>query len=48
MGWHSVSVPRQKASTFLIEMIGVRKGSGQDNDICISEIAFYNRGKRIR
>jgi hypothetical protein len=48
MGWHSVSIPRRKASSLVIEMIGVRKGSGQDNDICISEIAFYNRGKRIR
>jgi len=48
MGWHSVSIPRRKAASLVIEMIGVRKGSGQDNDICISEVAFYNRGKRIR
>lgn len=47
MGWHSVSVPRRKVSSVHIEMIGIRKGSGADNDICLSEVAFYNRGRRI-
>lgn len=48
MGWHSVGVPRQKANHVIIEMLGVRKGDGKDNDICLSELAFYNRGKRVR
>ncbi len=48
MGWHSVSIPRGKMSSVVIEMISVRKGRGKDNDLCISELAFYNRGKRIK
>jgi len=48
MGWHSISIPRQKVEYVVIEFIGVRKGSGRDNDICLSELAFYNRGKKIK
>lgn len=48
MGWHSVSIPRRKVDAVIIELIGVRKGEGRDNDICLSELAFYNRGKRVR
>lgn len=47
-GWHKVSIPRQKVTDVLLEIIGVRKGRGADNDICLSEIAFYNRGKRVK
>lgn len=47
MGWHQVSVPRTKTDDIVLEMVGVRKGRGTDNDICLSEVAFYNRGKRI-
>ena len=48
MGWHRVSVPRGKADNIVLEFVGVRKGRGADNDICVSELAFYNRGKRVK
>lgn len=48
MGWHSVSIPRRKMNDIVIELVGVRKGEGKDNDICLPELAFYNRGKRIK
>ena len=48
MGWHKVSIPRQKVDDIVLEFVGVRKGRGADNDICVSEIQFYNRGKRVK
>lgn len=47
MGWHAVSIPRQKVETMVIEFVGVRKGKGPDNDVCLSELAFFNRGRAI-
>ncbi len=48
MGWHSISIPRSNVSTLLLEFIGVRKGKGADNDVCLSEIAFFNHGRQIK
>jgi len=48
MGWHSVSLPRLDTASLVIELIGVGKGKGKDNDICLSEVAFFNRGKRVK
>jgi len=45
MGWHKVSVPRQRFSNLRIEFTGIRKG--HDKDICISEIALYNVSRKI-
>jgi hypothetical protein len=45
VGWHAVSVPRQKVKSLLIEFTGIRKGP--ENDVCVSELALYNRGREI-
>jgi hypothetical protein len=47
MGWHRVSLPRQQVSSLDIEFTGIRKGTGPDNDICVSELALYNRGRPV-
>jgi hypothetical protein len=47
MGWHKVSIPRAKAGSITLGFTGIRKGSGPDNDVCISEIALRNNGRNI-
>ena len=47
MGWHKIDVPRQLVKLMTLEFAGIRKGEGDDHDLCISELAFYNRGRKI-
>jgi len=47
MGWHKISLPRHAWKNLKIELTGIRKGGGKDNDICLSELALYSRGKKI-
>lgn len=47
MGWHKISIPRQRVRLLLLEFTGIRKGNGADHDLCVSELAFSNRGRRI-
>lgn len=47
MGWHKVSLPRQTVKKIVVEFTGLLKGQGPDNDLCISELAFFNRGHKI-
>jgi hypothetical protein len=45
MGWHSVSLPRRKVPSLMLSFTGIRRG--RDNDVCISGIELWNRGRKI-
>lgn len=47
MGWHSVSLPPRAFRSLKIELVGIRKGAGADNDICLSELALFNQGRKV-
>jgi hypothetical protein len=47
MGWRAISLPTRAFRSLTIEILGVRKGEGADNDICLSEMALFNRGRKI-
>lgn len=47
MGWHKISLPRQDLKELRVEITGLREGEGPDHDVCISEIALHNRGRKI-
>jgi len=47
MGWHKISLPRRKVQEIGLVMSGIRKGNGPDNDVCLSELALYDRGQKI-
>ena len=47
MGWHKISLPRQSVNSLDIFFTGIRKGSGPDNDLCVSELAFFDQGRQI-
>ncbi len=46
MGFHNVSLPRHKINSLMIEFVGLKNGSG-DNDLCLSELQLTNGGKKI-
>lgn len=46
MGWHTISLPHRKITTLKLECIGIRKGV--EDDLCLSELALYNRGEKVR
>lgn len=45
MGWHKISIPRQPVKEIELHFTAFAKG--RDNDICVSGLALYDRGKRI-
>jgi hypothetical protein len=45
MGWHTRKLPRRAIKSLKLEFIGIRKG--RDNDICISELALFDNGRKI-
>ena len=45
VGWHKISVPRGKVRSVRLKFTGIRKGP--ENDICVSELAFYDQGHKI-
>lgn len=45
MGWHSVSIPRRRLQSLMLSFIGIKRG--RDNDVCVSGIELYNRGRKI-
>lgn len=45
MGWHKISIARQPIKDIALRFTKFQKG--RDNDVCVSEIALYDRGKRI-
>ncbi len=45
MGWHKISIARQYVSDLVLRFTKFAKG--RDNDVCVSEIALYDRGKKI-
>lgn len=45
MGWHSVSLPRRRVESLMLSFTGIRRG--RDNDVCISGIELWNRGRKI-
>jgi hypothetical protein len=47
MGWHKISLPRQRVEHLMIKFTDIRKGEGADNDICVSEVALFDRGRQI-
>jgi len=47
MGWHKITLPRRAFKSLTVELTGIRKGAGPDNDICLSELALYNRGRKL-
>lgn len=47
MGWHRVSLPRCQVGDLDIHLTGIRKGSGRDNDVCLSELALYDGSRKI-
>lgn len=47
MGWHKISIPRRTFKNLKIDLTKIRKGSGEDNDICLSELALYSKGKKV-
>jgi hypothetical protein len=47
MGWHRVSFPRRQVRELRILFTGIRKGTGTDNDICISELALFDGTRKI-
>lgn len=47
MGWHKIALRARPFRTLRIELIGIRKGDGPDNDICLSELALVRDGRAI-
>lgn len=45
MGWHRISIPRQWVGEMYMQF--TRLAKGRDNDVCVSELALYDRGKKI-
>lgn len=45
MGWHRISVPRQEVRHLQLDFTRFKKGP--DDDVCVSELAFYDRGRKI-
>lgn len=45
MGWHKISIPRQRIHT--LRLVAKKQIIGRDNDTCISELALYNSNKKI-
>jgi hypothetical protein len=45
MGWHKISLPRQCTQRIRITLTGIRRAPA--NDICLSELGLYNRGRKI-
>lgn len=48
MGWHKIALPGQEFNSLSLDLTGIRKGTGPDNDTCLSELALYSRGKKIK
>ena len=45
MGWHKISIPRKPIRSIKLEFTKFKRG--RDDDICISEIALYDCGKKV-
>lgn len=45
MGWHKISIPRQPIREVALRFTKFEKGT--DDDVCVSEIALYDRGKKV-
>lgn len=45
MGWHQVSLPRRAVKELKVEFARIHKGPA--NDLCISELALLNHGRKI-
>ncbi|RYX83674.1 hypothetical protein EON83_13800 [bacterium] len=44
-GWHHVSLPRQKVTSIGMDILSEYRG--RDNDLCVSEVEFYNKGRKV-
>ncbi|BCM93206.1 hypothetical protein IAD21_05094 [Abditibacteriota bacterium] len=44
-GWHRILLPRREVLSVGLNILDEYKG--RDNDLCVSEIEFYNRGRKI-
>lgn len=47
MGWHKISIPRQKIDALEVRLVGICKGTSADSNIGLSEVALYAHDKRI-
>lgn len=47
MSWHNVTFPNQLVRSVGLLFTGIRKGAGPDNDLCVSELAFFNGTRKI-
>jgi hypothetical protein len=45
MGWHRISIPRQRVRDIKLQF--TKFARGRDNDVCMSEIALYDKGRKI-
>lgn len=45
MGWHKISIPKQPLWNVKLKFTKFAKG--KDNDVCVSELALYDGGKKI-
>lgn len=45
MGWHKISIPRRAVRDIYLRFTKFAKG--KDNDVCVSELALYDQGKKI-
>ena len=47
MGWQTMSLPRHQVKSLKIEFTKLKKGGGPHHDLCISELALFNGGRKI-
>jgi hypothetical protein len=47
MGWHTVKLPQHSVKALKLEFTRIRRGKGPDNDVCISEVALFNAGRKV-
>ncbi len=45
MGWHKISIPQQPVKDMALRF--TKFARGRDDDVCVSEIALYDRGKKV-
>lgn len=47
MGWQNIALPRRKIKSLKIEFTKIQHGVGPGNDLCLSELALFDGGRKI-
>jgi hypothetical protein len=47
MGWHKIAIPNGGKGVVRLKLEFTRQARGTDNDLCLSELALYNKGRKL-